>query len=154
MARRTATALVVVAAIGLVMALSALAAGPPSGLAGSLTANGRVIWNLDALLNDTFGDRTDCYDAKTTSIFSVSRGSGCPAPVARYQTYVFTFLNAFGSQFRLVSLSKPPFTGVTSVPLRVKGRYVSCPDGEYHHGAAGWLVAGGGNGPNGEFWCN
>jgi len=154
MKRRTAVVLAVVAAIGLSGALSALAAGPPSGLARSLTPNGRVIWNLDALLNDTFGDRTDCYDAKTASIFSVARSAECPSPLARYQTYVFTFLNAFGSQFRLVSLAKPPFTGVTNVPLRVNGRYVSCPGGRYHGGGAGWLVEGGGTGPGGEFWCN
>ena len=65
-------------------------------MARSLTANGRAIWNLDALLNDTFGDRTDCYDAKTASIFSVAHDAECPSPLARYQTYVFTFLNAFG----------------------------------------------------------
>ena len=154
MTRRTAVALVVVAAVSLAGALSALAAGPPSGLASSLTANGRVIWNLDALLNDTFGNRTDCYDAKNADIFSVARASECPSPLARYQTYVFTFLNAFGSQFRLVALAKEPSTGATNVPLRVNSRYVSCPNGQYHHGGSGWLVEGGGAGPNGLFWCN
>ena len=116
--RRMAAVVLVAAAVTGAGALSAMAAGPPASLAGSLTANGRVLWNLDALLNDTFGNRTDCYDAKETAIFAVGRGGSCPAPEARYQTYVFTFLNAFGSQFRLVALSKPPFTGVTNVPSR------------------------------------
>jgi hypothetical protein len=132
----------------------AAASGPPHALAPSLTSNGRVIWNLDALLNDTFGNRVDCFDAEHTAIFSVAHGSYCPSPEARYQQYDFTFLNAFHSDFRLVTLAKAPDTGATNSPLRVNGRYVSCPGGEYHHGGRGWLVFGGGAGPNGMFWCN
>jgi len=152
--RRSAIALAIVVALIAPGAIAALAAGPPSSVASSLTANGRVIWNLDALLNDTFGNRPPCYDAEHVAIFSVAHGSDCPSPAARYQDYVFTFLNAFGSQFRLVSRSSAPSTGATTVPLRVNGDYVSCPDGQYHHGGPGWLVMGGGAGPNGEFWCS
>jgi len=132
----------------------ALASGPPASLAPSLTANGRVIWNLDALVNDTFGDRDECFDGKRIDIFSEAHGAGCPAPEARYQTYVFTFLNAFHSAFWLVRRSTPPNTGATTAALRVDGEYVSCPGGEYHHGGRGWLVEGGGAGPNGQFWCS
>jgi len=128
--------------------------GPPAALARSLTPNGRVIWNLDALLNDTFGSRVDCFDSSTIRLFSAQHGSGCPGPSARYQTYVFTFLNARRSQFRLVSAAKTPNTGATNTPLRVGRRYVSCPSGQYHHSGRGWLVFGGGAGPNGLFWCD
>ena len=151
MTRRTVIASAIVAA--LVGGTLASAAGPPPSITPSLTPHGRVIWNLDALLLDTFGDRTACYDGEHTAIFSVARGSDCPSPSARYQEYVFTFLNARDSQFHLVKLAKEPFTGVTNSPLLVDGRYVACPGGEYQHGGEGWLVYGGGAGPNGYFWC-
>jgi len=153
MRRRAALAAAVVTAL-LAGGISALASGPSASLAGNLTANGRVIWNLDALLNDTNGARVDCYDAQHLELFSVAKGTACPSPQARYQTYVFTFLNAFHSQFTLVARSSPPQSGATNAPLRVNGRYVSCPGGLYHHGGRGWLVEGGGEGPNGYVWCN
>ena len=153
MSRRTALAAALATAL-LAGAISAFASGPPASLSGSLTPNGRVIWNLDALLGDANGARVDCFDGKRLEIFSVAKGGQCPSPEARYQAYVFTFLNAFHSQFTLVSLAHAPQTGATSAPLRVDGRYVSCPGGLYHHGRRGWLVEGGGTGPNGYFWCN
>jgi hypothetical protein len=128
--------------------------GPPPALAQALTPNGRVLWNLDALLNDTFGNRVECYRSGANQIFSVSHGAYCPGDSASVQQYVFTFLNASHSEFKLVRLSKFPNTGATSGPLRVGALFVSCPGGEYHHGGRGWLVRGGGAGPNGEFWCN
>jgi len=153
MRRRVALGAAVAAALA-AGGISAFASGPSVTLAGNLTPNGRVIWNLDALLNDVNGARVDCYDGKRLEIFSVAKGGECPSPVARYQTYVFTFLDAFHSQFTLVARASPPQTGATSAPLRVNGRYVSCPGGLYHHGGPGWLVEGGGAGPNGYFWCN
>lgn len=129
---------------------------PPSAFAGppvGLTSNGRVLWNLDALLND-FGNRVECFDSRQYRIFSVPHRHYCPGPEARYQQWDFTFLNAFHSEFRLERLAKQPFTGVTNVPVRVGSEYISCPNGEYHHGGPGWIVFGGGAGPTGEFWCN
>jgi hypothetical protein len=152
--RTVIAVLVLVIGIALDAAGQAAADGPPSSLVASLTSNGRVIWNLDALLNDTFGDRVDCFDSKQYRIFSVPRGDECPSPEARYQLWDFTFLNAFHSQFRLMHLAREPFTGVTNVPIKVGSDYVSCPDGEYHHGNRGWLVMGGGAGPTGQLWCD
>lgn len=129
--------------------------GPPPGLAPSLTSNGRVTWNLDALMNDTFGHRTPCYDGKGVTIFSVARGRDCAGPGTGYTPYMFTFTHAHHSQFRLVQLAKEPLVGVTNVLLRIKKRYVSCPNGLYHHGRRGWLVFGGGGPwPGSWFWCN
>lgn len=130
------------------------AAGPPPALAQLLTPNGRVIWNLDALLNDTFGNRVECYRSASVQIFSVPHGAYCPGDSASVQQYVFTFLNARHSEFHLVQLAQPPNTGATNGPLRVGAFYISCLGGEYHHGGRGWLVFGGGAGPNGYFWCN
>jgi hypothetical protein len=132
---------------------TASAAGPPAALTSYLTPNGKVVWNLDALVNDTFGDRTDCFDGQGDNIFAVARNGECPGPAARYATYVFTFLNARGSAFHRVSLASPPNTGVTNNPIRVDDSYVSCPHGEYQHGGPGWLVIGGAGAPDGEIWC-
>lgn len=134
----------------LASATSAGAQVPPSGL----TRNGRVIWNLDALLRDTYGNRLVCWDGQRFVLFPASRSAGCPAPSARYQTWDFSFLNTHHSQFRRIHLLREPTTGVTNVPIRVGSDYVSCPHGQYHHGRRGWLVFGGGAGPTGLFWCN
>ncbi len=144
------------AALAAVLSTPALAsaAGPPHSLAQSLTTNGRVLWNLDALLNDTFGNRVECYRSAAVQIFSVPHGSYCPGDSASVQPYVFTFVNAYHSEFRLVHLAKEPNTGATNGPLRIGSEFISCPHGEYHHGGRGWLVFGGGAGPNGMFWCN
>jgi hypothetical protein len=131
-------------------ARAATTAGPPPGL----TSNGRVLWNLDAVLNDTFGNRVECWDNQREVIFSVPHGSYCPAPAARYQPWEFTFLKAFHSEFRLVRLASQPDTGATSTPVHIGSRYISCPGGAYHHGGRGWIVIGGGAGPTGLFWCN
>jgi len=133
-------------------ALPATAAGPPATLSRSLTSNGQVIWNLDALVNDTFGDRVPCWDAKELNVFSVAKGGGgCPSPAARYSQYVFTFLGAQGSAFQLSSRSSAPDVGATNSPLRVNGRYVSCPKPLYP--GPGWLVYGGGEFADGLIWC-
>jgi hypothetical protein len=151
---RYALVISAVLAAMLLGALAASAAGPPPSITPSLTPNGRVIWNLDALINDTFGDRVDCWDGERDNVFAVARNGECPGPEARYEEYVFTFLNARDSSFHLVKRSSPPFSGATSVPIRVDNEYVACPGGEYHHGGEGWLVDGGGAGPNGFFWCD
>ena len=131
-------------------AIAVSAAGPPQ----DLTSNGRVLWNLDALLHYTFGGRVVCYDGRRVAIFSVPGGSGCPAPQARYQPWAFTFRTAHASAFRLVERRGAPVTGATTVPVQVASRYVSCPGGLYHDGKRGWLVFGGGAGPTGLFWCS
>jgi len=134
----------------LLTTFTASAAGPPVALTNYLTPNGEVIWNLDALVKGTFGDRTVCFDGEREDIFAVAQGRECPGVYERYTQYVFTFRNAHGSDFRLVSLPHAPFEGANSSPIRVDTRYVSCPDGQ------GWLAIGGasaGIGPNGYFWC-
>jgi hypothetical protein len=130
----------------------AIAAGPPPAVSRYLTPNGEVVWNLDALVNDTFGDRVPCWDDKNLNVFAVAHGSaGCPAPAARYAPYVFTFLGAHSSAFRLVARSTSPSTGATNSPIRVNRLYVSFPEPQYP--GPGWLVYGGGTFANGLIWC-
>jgi hypothetical protein len=118
-----------------------LATGPPPGL----TENGRVTWNLDAFLNDTFGNRTVCFRFKTYTFFSVTRGRDCGfPPVAR--TYVFTFADAHRSAYRLVRLARYPNIGVLNAALRIGGRYIRC-------GPRSVLGVGGDEGPGAFAWC-
>lgn len=151
---------VVILAVVLLVATGATAGtanGPTGTLAPHLTANGRTLWNLDALMNDTFGSRVPCLDLSHYTFYSVRHGSDCTGPsrpATSHYGYVFTFVNTFHSQFRLVRLAKEPSTGAKNVPLRLGGRYISCPDAEYHHGGPGWLVFGGGAPPNAAIWCN
>jgi hypothetical protein len=130
--------------------------GPPPSLASHLTPNGVTLWNLDALMNDAFPLRNPCLDFKHDSFYSVPTTQDCTGPsrpATSHYSYVFTYLGAVHSQFRLVRLAKPPTTGVTNVPLRVGGRFIQCPLGMHSHGR-GWLVFGGGQPPNAEIWCN
>ena len=129
--------------------------GPPPSLASRLTGNGVTLWNLDALMNDTFPLRNPCLDLRHDTFYSVSTRRDCTGPsrpATSHYSYVFTYMGAIHSQFRLVRLAKAPSTGVTSVPLRVGERYISCPLGQHSHGP-GWLVFGGGAPPNAEIWC-
>jgi hypothetical protein len=150
MRRSSWLAAIVVVAV-LFGAFSASAAGPPPTVSRYLTPNGQVVWNLDALINDTFGHRVPCWDDRELNVFAVARGRDCPAPAARYAAYVFTFLGAHGSGFRLVSRSRAPVTGVTNSPIRVNGRYVSCSRPAYP--GPGWVVYGGGAFASGLIWC-
>jgi hypothetical protein len=125
----------------------AAAAGPPLTLAHYLTKNGKLIWNVDALVSETIGDRTPCWDSKDYNIFAVARGAECPDV-----PYVVTFVDAHGSAFRLVARSTPPIMGATSSAIRINGRYVSCPNPVFP--GPGWVVFGGEELGDGLLWCS
>ena len=122
--------------------------GPPPGL----TAYGRVIWNLDALLHDKFGRHTVYvnYSARTAP----PRGNFSTRFVAEAASrrYIFTFANARSSAFRTTRPSRPPkaYVGAAgwSSPLTLSGAYISCGNGK-------WLFEHGGQGPaNWELFCS
>ncbi len=137
-------------------ALPVNAAGPPHTLSHDLTAQGEVIWNLDALVKDTFGDQTVCWDGLHLNVFAVRGNGGCPAPAARYAPYQFVFRDAHGSSFRLVSRSSSPLVGATASAIRVDGRYVSCPTPTHPtsgRSSANWVVYGGEELADSLVWC-
>ena len=87
--------------------------------AHGLTTYGRTVWNLDALLHNTFGSRQVCLDLRTYSF-----GSTCGSfAVDGYWQY--TFASARHSRFKLVRRKSPPALGNVQ-PLRVRGLYVFC----------------------------
>jgi hypothetical protein len=139
--RRRRVLVLVCAALGAACLASSAAAGPPAGLSQS----GQVIWNLEALLHDTFGAH-DVYlqlaeMGKPEDFTLTDRGDCCSG------VYVFTFSNPHGSQFKARHVtSKPrPFIGASGsdVPLTIKGAYIFCGNGRwlYLHegeGSANW----------------
>jgi hypothetical protein len=123
-------------------------ARPPAGL----TSYGRVIWNLDALLHDVFGQRR---------VFVNYSGAGPGPPRGNFSThffamassryYIFTFVAARSSAFRLAKPARKPRNHIGAAgwatPLTVKHSYISC-----GHGT--WLYEHGGEGPaNWQLFC-
>lgn len=128
----TARVALIVALAGLftVAGVSGVQAAPPPGL----TPAGRVLWNFEALLHDTFGSRAVCQvtgaygNGQTLPDYGdfVSPAAGCD-PTATYSTYVPVFANAHGSAFHLVVHHvNPGFGGAHSGPVRVHGLLVAC----------------------------
>lgn len=108
---------------------AARAASPPG-----LSPAGRVLWNFEALLRDTFGSREVCQvtgaygNGQTLPDYGdfVSPAAGCD-PTATYSVYVPVFANAHGSAFHLVVHHiTPGFGGAHSGPVHVHGLLVAC----------------------------
>jgi hypothetical protein len=90
--------------------------GPPP----RLTVYGQTLWNLEALLHDTFGDRTACLRLRDYAFVSASCGD-----LARYGYWKKIFVGAQHSRFKLVRLAHPPALGNVAL-ITVRGLYVSC----------------------------
>jgi hypothetical protein len=88
---------------------------PPTGL----TIYGQTIWQLEALLHDTFGRAQVCLDLRRHSFVS-SCGS-----FADYGYWRYTFAQARHSRFKLVRRRRPPFVANVLL-LKVRGLYVYC----------------------------
>jgi hypothetical protein len=141
--------LVAVVAVGVVLGVTptSLASAPPG-----LTTYGRTVWNLDALLHDTFGSRPVYANAqrgfpKTPRNFSTAFHGDAGSAY-----YIYTFATARHSAFRTSGPTKPPTSeiGVAGyeVPLTIKGAYIYC-------GRGMWLFEHGGNGPaNWQLSCH
>lgn len=108
-----------------------------------LTAQGRAVWNLEALLHDTFGRRAVWlhYGAnpRRPDDFRTVSGALCCSG-----EYYFTFANASGSAFVPAQPTRRPraIIGASGgeTPLTIRGSYIACPGGR-------WLYRHYGNGP-------
>lgn len=140
--------------LALALTTSVLAIGAAPGRASSLTtqapprgltANGRLVWNLDALLHDTFGNR-EIY-VNYTSATRIGNFSTRFISDAQSRYYLYTFAAARHSQFRAVRPATAPrvFEGTAAgeIPLKLLGAYISCGNGR-------WLYERSGQGP--EQW--
>jgi hypothetical protein len=127
---------------------AARGAGPPVGL----TSHGRTVWNLDALLHDTFGARpvflaADQRFPRSPRNFTTVQGADCCSDY-----YIYTFANARRSAFKTMGPTRPPRSEIGAagyeVPLTIRGAYIYC-------GGNRWLFEHGGNGPaNWQITCH
>jgi hypothetical protein len=92
----------------------------PSGPPPNLTVYGQTLWNLEALLHDTFGKKTTCLRVRDYAFVSATCGD-----LADYGYWKNIFVAAQHSRFKLVRLAHPPALGNVAV-VTVKGLYVSC----------------------------
>jgi hypothetical protein len=90
--------------------------GPPP----RLTAYGQTLWNVEALLHDTFGNKRACLRLRDYAFVSRTCGD-----LADYGYWKNIFVGAHRSRFKLVRLARPPAMGNVGV-ITVKGLYVSC----------------------------
>lgn len=90
--------------------------GPPRGL----TIYGQTLWNLEALLRDTFGKDTVCLRLRDDAFVSATCGD-----FGHYGYWKNMFVGARHSRFKLVRRAHAPALG-NVVPVRVRGLYVFC----------------------------
>jgi hypothetical protein len=135
-----------VSALGLSVGLGGTTASrgtadaPPPGL----TTFGRVIWNLDALLHDTFGSQFVSLNVRDSYPRTPGSFSTRAIDNAHSRYYIFTFRDARRSRFRALRPPRPPRPNIGAsgyeVPLTIRGAYIYCGNGR-------WLFEHGGNGP-------
>jgi hypothetical protein len=143
----TAISSVVVAAVASGGAASRSGTPPPG-----LTRYGQTVWNLDALLHDTFGARgvylsiPASYPRAPRNFSTVSGPNCCSA------YYLATFRDARHSGFRLYGPTNTlkPIIGASGgeVPLTIRRSFIYC-------GGNKWLYEHYGNGPaNWQISCH
>jgi hypothetical protein len=121
------------------------ASGPPAGIGDF----GRLVWNLDALLRDTFGDSRFYLETGPSGAqqadFNTSFAGQCCSLI-----YNFTFANATSSQF---TLRRPPSKLQAEIgadggsdPVSVRHEFVSCARDKwlymrFGNGIANWQIS-------------
>jgi hypothetical protein len=99
--------------------------GPPHGL----TAYGHLIWELDALLHDNFGEHTVYLRYGTATLPGKFTRNLVPDAVGG--TYSYTFADASHSVLKLKRPKHPPkivtpAASLYSDPLTISSKYISC----------------------------
>jgi hypothetical protein len=105
--------------------MAASASAPPTGL----TAPGRLLWNLEALLRQTFGTNYEgCLRYLNRYTLSFTKDSYCRThALYQFMGYRFTFKSPSRSAFHLVERTfRPTAFGNYPEPIRVESSYVAC----------------------------
>jgi hypothetical protein len=110
-----AVAVVTLGVVLLLAASASAASGPPAGLSN----RGRVLWNFEALLHDTFGNGYVCTKSHYDFV-----GGDC-SPLATWAPYFYVFAGARHSRFHL-SARRPSGFGVHPGPVLIRGRFIAC----------------------------
>jgi hypothetical protein len=104
---------------------TAPASAPPTGL----TDSGRLLWNFEALLRQTFGTNYQgCLEYLNRYTPSFTKDSYCRTHFSyQFVGYAFTFKGPSRSAFHLVAGTfRPGAFGNYPEPIRVEGFYVAC----------------------------
>ena len=97
--------------------------GPPPGL----SKNGRILWQFEALLHDTFGQRDVCSSGGSRQNFTGGDvAAGACAPLAVYSPYFYVFADAHGSVFHINAKKEVGGFGNYPVAVLIRGRPVAC----------------------------
>jgi hypothetical protein len=107
-------------AVVLVLVLATTAAGSTHGPPSGLSDGGRALWNFEALLHDTFGDRDVCTAGSLNFV-----SNGC-SPLSTYSPYFYVFAGAHDSAFHLAKAPPRGSFGNYPVLLRINGRFIAC----------------------------
>jgi hypothetical protein len=89
--------------------------GPPS-----LSVYGQTLWNVEALLHDTYGGKRTCLRLRDDAFVSGTCGD-----LAEYGYWQDIFPHARHSRFKLVHLASAPAMGNARL-VTLKDRYVFC----------------------------
>jgi hypothetical protein len=141
-----------VAAMSTLLIVAAASGGAASKSAAptGLTSYGRTVWNLDALLHDTFGERAVYLSIpgkypRVPRNFSTVDGPNCCSAY-----YLPTFRDASGSAFTTYGPTRPPRPNLGAsggeVPLTIRHAYIYCGGGKwlyehYGNGPANWQIS-------------
>ncbi len=108
--------LIAAVCVALVAPMTA-SAGPPPGL----SKRGRILWQFEALLHDTFGNRPICSSGRWRQKFT----SGDCSPLAVYSPYFYVFTPARRSAFHITSKKACCF-GNYPQPVLIRGWNIAC----------------------------
>jgi hypothetical protein len=111
-----ATSAVLACASGAVQDARGAGLSAPAGL----SAYGRLVWNLDALVHDRYGRAHVCMRVQA---FAIHR---CASANFNDGDYRATFASASHSSFSAVARSSNPLRLVNVVPITIGGRYIRC----------------------------
>jgi hypothetical protein len=94
---------------------------PPPGL----NARGRVLWNLEGLLRQTFGGKLVCVPYARPWEFRA--GDAACTPLSQFAPYFYVFAPHTETSFHLAAKHHRPLSfGNYPVALRVYGRMIAC----------------------------
>src|SRR5258706_3845501 len=115
---------------GITLSPAAQTTATPTGLSKS----GRVLWQFEALLRDTFGNRSVSAHLQPGRAinFACANKIGC-APLAYWSPYFFTFTRAHDSAFRVSKKRFPSgYFGNYPFPIWIRGQFIACDRAEKH----------------------